>query len=116
MSSIKSGKAAFNHATSTFSAAKKTYDAEIASGHFNRGKSVFLWMQGESDFSTDAQTYGQGLITFLNKMKSELAFEYTGIILARAMNNNDLSADQRSLILTGARNFQGYISRQINGT
>ena len=107
------GGIAYTHALAAFKNAKKTYDAELDSGHFKKGRSIFLFMQGENYASAEADTYKKYFDQCVEPFQQELGFDHVGLIMPRVILN-DYGTDYRTLRLTGARSYQSYIARQTD--
>ena len=63
---------------------QKTYQAELAAGHYVQGNKLFFWMQGESDRYWDLDTYHTYFSTMYSQMTVDFDFEAFGIITIRS--------------------------------
>ncbi|MBQ8538710.1 MAG: hypothetical protein IJ433_03565 [Ruminococcus sp.] len=78
------GADAYERALAVYKQAEKTYNAEIASGHFTQSQKLCLWVQGEADKNNTVSAYREDFIEVTKNLTNELSLNRFGIILTRS--------------------------------
>ena len=76
---------------------RKTYLAEIESGHYTAGKTLLFWLQGEADKSKTAEWYYDSFVTMYDAMQQNLQLDGFGIIMVRSDEGTCNNADDISM-------------------
>ena len=72
---------------------QETYEAEIAAGHYNPGKRLLFWLQGEEDKKWESETYAEALESMYAGMAKTLNLDGVGIVMVRSAEGSHTSAE-----------------------
>ncbi len=95
------GKTYYDRAIAIYDAAYKTWQAEIASGHYTEGKTFVYWLQGEQDKSMTAASYETYFAALYEGLQADVDPDAIGIIMVRASTGSYTTSDELSM--TGPR-------------
>jgi hypothetical protein len=83
---------------------QKTWQAEIAAGHYLAGEQLLFWLQGEYDNNKSAEEYRQAFYSMCNSMIQDYQLDAIGIIMVRSSKGSYINSDEK--IMTGPRIVQ----------
>ncbi len=91
---------------------EKTYEAEIAAGHYNAGGKLVFWLQGEADRAGAAVDYENNFAKLYDGLETQVDPDGIGIIMVRASTGTNRDADD--LKMNGPRIAQYWLGSGNN--
>ena len=91
------GEKNYERSKAVYMSVQKTYEAEIAAGHYLPGDTLLFWLQGESNKNTTADSYGESLETVYNAMRQDFSLDGFGMIMVRSDAGNRTNAEDISM-------------------
>ncbi len=86
---------------------KKTYEAEIAAGHYIAGEKLMFWLQGEADNTWDAAKYESYFAELYDGWMTQVEPDGMGIIMVRSSAGSH--QNEEDLKMTGPRIAQYWL-------